>query len=207
MARPSPIHARLSLLPLVAKSRHQTYSRESDSWLMSEQAHWLTYIPYLRSPTPEIRSPIPLFSLSAADKIHTGFDEFTSKPLLTYQHRHRMRAPTTLKSCARSNARRFSAGSAAVLPVRTARTVGRTTHVPETPAGLRPDNANASQTEQTVWLANQSLAASVACKSNAANESRRQGETAGHDKQHPANTASLSSNLAWNGPTVWAHLW
>jgi hypothetical protein len=127
-----------------------------------------------------------------------------------------------LKSCARSSAsritstqqlrsltptRRFSAGSAAVLPVRTAPTLKRTTPASETPAGLRPDNASALQTEALVWLAKQSLAASVARKSKFASESRPQGEIAGHGKQHSANTVSLSSNLAWNGPTVWAHLW
>ncbi|KAF2820679.1 hypothetical protein CC86DRAFT_374338 [Ophiobolus disseminans] len=57
----------------------------------------------------------------------------------------------------------------------------------------------ATRTEQLVWLAKQSLAASVSCTKEASSTTTPTNNTASQDKLRPI--------CSWDGPTVWAHLW
>jgi hypothetical protein len=64
-----------------------------------------------------------------------------------------------------------------------------------------------TRTEQLVWLAQQSLAASTARKSDVTSATASERAVMSHEKQGSASPSRSSHPQAWDGPTVWAHLW
>jgi len=63
-------------------------------------------------------------------------------------------------------------------------------------------------TERLVWLAKQSLAASVKPKTYVANAGQAAGASTGQERREYQKAASFSGpTCTWDGPTVWAHLW
>jgi hypothetical protein len=69
-------------------------------------------------------------------------------------------------------------------------------------------NDTVARTEQLVCLAKQSLAASMTRKSDTANLKHAANGFVKQDKQEdPTNAKILRPTRAWDGPTIWAHLW
>jgi hypothetical protein len=73
--------------------------------------------------------------------------------------------------------------------------------------GCPVGDVKSMRTEQLVWLAQQSLAASAARKRDVASATETERAAIIQDKPEAATPSWSSYPQAWDGPTVWAHLW
>jgi hypothetical protein len=100
----------------------------------------------------------------------------------------------------------LSTQSATVDQTRTSQTFSSQGDASTSP-GCPVVDAKPTRTEQLVWLAKHSLAASQVRKCGDASAIESERIAMNQEKQGGTHSSGHSYPQAWDGPTVWAHLW